>query len=150
MLCLRTDARCLFVERGIGVVLDMLEREFCVSGEGEEVQRLQEEEGGVAWGSRLPVYTFVPHSSHEHDSVEWVSQYDEAIAGMPVSNGSRFYEKSELKIGIVCDIFFYESIFAAAHFVPLHSGSWQETLEREAIDVLLFVTTWRGLDEEES
>lgn len=85
-----------------------------------------------------------------HSKKDFEQLHDEAIAAMPVSNGSRFYEKSELKIGIVCDTFFYESIAAAAHFVPLHSGNWRETLQKESIDVLLFVTAWRGLDKEES
>ncbi len=68
------------------------------------------------------------------------------IDALPESNGCRYYEKSSLRIGIICDEFFYDSINAAAEFVPLEPTDWREKLP--GVDLLLVVSLWRGLHEE--
>ncbi len=78
---------------------------------------------------------------------QWALPYLERIKSMEESNGCRYYEKIPLRIGIVCDEFFYDSIKAAADFVYLTPDSWRSELE-QGLDCLLFVSAWRGLDME--
>ena len=68
------------------------------------------------------------------------------IESLPESNGCRYYEKSKLRIGIICDEFFYDSINAAAEFVPMEPTDWKEKLP--GVDILMIVSLWRGLHEE--
>lgn len=78
---------------------------------------------------------------------KWIDNYIEHIAKIPESNGSRFYQKLPYRIGLICDEFFYESISAAADFIFLTPDNWKEEMEK-GLDVLLFVSAWRGLNEE--
>ncbi len=68
------------------------------------------------------------------------------LNALPESNGSRYFEKSRLRIGILCDEFFLDSIQAAADFIPLTPENWKAELP--TVDLLLVVTLWRGLHEE--
>lgn len=78
---------------------------------------------------------------------KWIEAYTDRINSIPDSNGCRYYEKLQNKIGIVCDEFFYDSICSAANFVYLTPENWREELNNR-LDALLFVSTWRGLAEE--
>ena len=77
----------------------------------------------------------------------WALPYLEQIKQIPDSNGCRYYAPVAFRVGIVCDEFFYESIKAAANFVYLTPENWREELE-QGLDVLLFVSAWRGLNME--
>ena len=68
------------------------------------------------------------------------------LQALPESNGTRYFEKSRLRIGILCDEFFYDSVCSAADFVPLTPTNWREELP--GLELLLVVTLWRGLHEE--
>ena len=68
------------------------------------------------------------------------------INALPESNGCRYYERSRLKIGIICDEFLYDSIKSAAEFVPLEPKNWREILP--SLNVLLIVSLWHGLHDE--
>lgn len=77
----------------------------------------------------------------------WFDQYADVVNSIPDSNGTKYYQKLNLKIGIICDEFFFDSIKASANFIYLMPDSWKESID-EGIDVLLFVSAWRGLNEE--
>ncbi len=85
--------------------------------------------------------------NHTNDDY-WFQTHKELIDGIDVSNGIRYYEKFKTKIGIICDEFFYESVEDAAHFVYLTPNNYMEKITNNDIEVLLFVTTWRGLQQE--
>ena len=76
----------------------------------------------------------------------WIEQFDSILLNFKSSNGIKYYDKSELKIGIVCDEFFYESISASADYTYLTPNNFREHIYN--IDLLLFVSTWRGLNNE--
>ena len=78
---------------------------------------------------------------------QWALPYLEQIRALPDSNGCRYYEKLPLRVGIVCDEFFYDSIQAAADFIYLTPKNWREKVE-QGIDVVLFVSAWQGLNRE--
>ncbi|MBQ3378466.1 MAG: glycosyltransferase [Clostridia bacterium] len=78
----------------------------------------------------------------------WVYKYDEAIEALPDSNGIRYYNKAQCSIGIIADEFFYESISDAADFVYVTPENYESVIAGKEIDVLLFVSAWRGLNNE--
>ena len=77
----------------------------------------------------------------------WLDNYMDKLEKIPDSNGCKFYKKLSCRIGLVCDEFFYESISAAADFVFLTPDNWKEEIDK-GLDVLLFVSAWRGLNGE--
>lgn len=66
------------------------------------------------------------------------------IECIPESNGSRYYKKHSMQIGIIADEFLYQSYKDIANFIPITFGNYQDY--KEQIDLLLVVTTWKGLD----
>lgn len=67
---------------------------------------------------------------------------------LPKSNGSRFYVKRQVKIGIVCDPFMWGTLAPAADFVFIHpTEDGFRTLKK--VDCLLVVSTYFGLRDEE-
>lgn len=89
----------------------------------------------------------VPSQKMSREQENWIENYIDRIAAIPDSNGCRYYEKLPYRIGLICDEFFYESIRSAADFVFLTPDNWEGALE-QGLDVMLFVTAWRGLHEE--
>lgn len=61
-------------------------------------------------------------------------------------NGS-YYQRFPIKIGIVCDRFYFEAIEDAADFVYLSPNVDDKTLS--SLDLLLVVSAWRGLENDE-
>lgn len=122
---------------------------------GSEEIAGSEERAGTA-GTKEPAVKAnlpVPQAPKEPDTVmteaqeQWVQPYLERIGAMEESNGCRYYERLPLRMGIVCDEFFYDSMKDAADFVYLTPDNWRGELE-QGLDGLLFVSTWRGLDME--
>lgn len=77
----------------------------------------------------------------------WLDRYFDRLVMIPDSNGCRYYEKSDKRIGLVCDEFFYESVCSAADFVMITPDNWEDEIAK-GLDAMLFVTAWRGLHEE--
>lgn len=59
------------------------------------------------------------------------------------SNGSRFFEKLNLNIGIIADEFLYESFKNIANIKYL---SRNDISVDKSLDFVIFATTWRGVD----
>ncbi len=66
------------------------------------------------------------------------------VSAMPESNGCRYYEKSKLRIGIICDEIFFNSIKNAAEFVYVTPTNWREKLD-EGFDAFFYVSAWHGI-----
>lgn len=66
---------------------------------------------------------------------------------MPNSNGGRYYGKCPLRIGLICDRFYYDSVISAADFVYLSPNDWESKID--ALDVFLIVSTWNGINNNE-
>lgn len=95
----------------------------------------------------LTVVDTANESTISDEQLNWFNQYSNSVNIMPESTGFRFYKKLNIKIGIICDQFFYDSIYSVADFVYLTPDNWENEL-RNGIDVFLFVTAWRGLNDE--
>lgn len=78
------------------------------------------------------------------------NKYFERVKGeveiIPDSNGCRFYERYDTKIGIIADEFLYNSYKDVALFYPVTPTNYMEVAGQT--DVLLVVSAWRGLDNE--
>lgn len=77
-------------------------------------------------------------------------RFFESIKGqvekVPLSNGSRFYQKLDVKVGIVADEFLYNSLKDTAEFYYINYKNYQKYTD--ILDVFIIVTTWNGLDKE--
>lgn len=72
--------------------------------------------------------------------------FAQLAAGLPKSNGSRFYERLPLRVGIVADPFVLQNFEKTCQLVPMTPDTWQDALG--SIDCLLVTSTWRGADGE--
>ena len=78
---------------------------------------------------------------------EYFSRIAPMLLDIPKSNGGRYYEKLDMRIGIVCDQFYYDSIYGTADFVYLSPENWEGKMD--GLSCLLLVSTWKGLHNEE-
>ncbi|QTN00780.1 glycosyltransferase [Sediminibacillus dalangtanensis] len=65
---------------------------------------------------------------------------------IPVSNGSRYYNKMNVTIGIVADEFLFNSFQGVANFIYITPDNYKDYADQ--LDVFLLVTTWKGLNME--
>lgn len=65
---------------------------------------------------------------------------------LPESNGSRFYNKINTNIGIIADEFLFNSFKDIANFFYIERKNYKNYSGK--LDVLLIVTTWKGLNYE--
>ena len=71
---------------------------------------------------------------------------DERLKKLPVSNGSRYYDRLNKRLGIICDSFLYEGFKNCCELVYITPQNYEAELRK--IDVLLITTTWHGLNHE--
>ncbi|MBS4204784.1 glycosyltransferase [Lederbergia citrea] len=63
---------------------------------------------------------------------------------LPESNGSRYYNKINANIGIIADEFLFNSFKDVANFLYIERNNYKKFSGK--LDVLLIVTTWKGLN----
>ncbi len=68
------------------------------------------------------------------------------IAQIPESNGSKYYQRLNVNIGIVADEFLYRSLEGAANLFYITEDNYKDYLDR--LDVFIVVSTWKGLGQE--
>jgi len=68
------------------------------------------------------------------------------LDAMPESNGCRWYQPYDVRVGVICDEFLYNSLMSSAVLVPVTPDNYRETCAE--IDVLLVVSAWRGVNGE--
>ena len=82
----------------------------------------------------------------KHADVNYISKIKPLIDQIPDSNGSRFYKKLDVNIGIVADEFLYNSFDGVANFHYITRDNYKEYTDK--LDIFLLVTTWKGLNME--
>lgn len=98
-------------------------------------------------GRKGPDWAYVPQAEFERNTDrDFFQQVKPLIDALPQSNGCRYYQRCQLRIGIVADRFFLDSIKDAADFLFLTPDHWEEQIQE--IDFLLMVSAWSGLNEE--
>ncbi|SDJ77269.1 Spore maturation protein CgeB [Jeotgalicoccus aerolatus] len=71
-----------------------------------------------------------------------LDKYEESIQNISKSNGSRFFKKINLNIGIVCDEFLFNSFKDVANFEYI---SRDNPIIKD-YDFVIFASSWRGID----
>ncbi|MGM0876424.1 MAG: glycosyltransferase [Bacillota bacterium] len=64
---------------------------------------------------------------------------------IPTSNGSRYYNKLNVTIGIIADEFLYSSYKDIANFIYITRENYKEYQGK--LDLFFVASTWRGIDE---
>ncbi|PAE30537.1 glycosyl transferase family 2 [Paenibacillus sp. 7884-2] len=82
----------------------------------------------------------------KHADINYISKIKPLIDQIPDSNGSRFYKKLDVNIGIVADEFLYNSFDGVANFHYITRDNYKEYTDK--LDIFLLVTTWKGLNME--
>lgn len=68
------------------------------------------------------------------------------IKTIPDSNGSRYYKKFDKTIGIITDEFMYNYYKDAVNLIYINYFDYKSILENNDIDIFMFVSCWRGMD----
>ncbi len=68
------------------------------------------------------------------------------LDAMPESNGCRWYQPYDARMGVICDEFLYNSLMSSASLVPVTPDNYSEVCKE--IDLLLVVSAWRGVSGE--
>jgi glycosyltransferase involved in cell wall biosynthesis len=74
----------------------------------------------------------------------------ELAKNIPISNGSTYFKKIPLNIAIITDLFmfnFYKDTFEKVYY--LSPDNYDEILSSKRIDILLYVTCWKGINFDE-
>lgn len=74
----------------------------------------------------------------------------ELARSLPRSNGSAIYSPLDYSVAIITDDFmyqYYKSAFKSLHY--LSPSNYKEVFSSSEIDVLLYVTTWKGMEGDE-
>ncbi|WP_022871617.1 glycosyltransferase [Yaniella halotolerans] len=68
----------------------------------------------------------------------------EQIAELPPTSSGIATKPFNTKIGIISDLFLFKSFDGLADFYPIYPGNYEQHAD---IDILLLVSTWRGVDD---
>lgn len=73
-----------------------------------------------------------------------LDKFKEAVKNIPNSNGSRIFKKLGLHVGLIADEFLYNSFkdVANVEYISRH-----ERFNYKDYDIVIFATTWRGIDQ---
>lgn len=82
----------------------------------------------------------------KHYDKKYLKSVYPLIKQLPESNGSRFYKKMNVNIGIIADEFLFNSYKGVANFYYITGSNYEELVEE--LDVFLVSTTWKGLNRE--
>ena len=78
-------------------------------------------------------------------NLELLQQIETIAGGIGDSNGSAYYKKSQLTIGILTDEFMYNYYKDAAGFVAIPYEHYQEFINNTELDMVMYVSCWRGM-----
>ncbi|MEG1141938.1 MAG: glycosyltransferase, partial [Clostridia bacterium] len=68
------------------------------------------------------------------------------IKDIPDSNGSRYYKKINKNIAIISDEFMFNYYNESVNLFYINYDNYQNIVEENKIDALLFITCWKGLN----
>ncbi|MCG1009960.1 glycosyltransferase [Salinicoccus sp. ID82-1] len=80
----------------------------------------------------------------QEGKVDFLNEIAPYFSDLGKSNGSRYFEKLKLDIGIICDEFLYHSYKDVAnfHYINSEGGGLSKSL-----DFIIVASTWKGLDQ---
>lgn len=95
---------------------------------------------GLSTGPNISKYIDLRDKLAELDFLEKVSGY---LDDVPLSNGTSFYDKIDVSIGIIADEFLYNSFKDVADFHYIEKDNYAHL--RGKLDVVLIASTWKGI-----
>lgn len=93
--------------------------------------------------SKLTVDEYLNHRDKVAD-LHYFERIKPLLDQIPESNGSRYFQKNTLRVGIIADEFLYQSYKDVANFFPITIQNYQTY--KDQLDILLVVSAWKGLD----
>ena len=78
--------------------------------------------------------------------MEFANNIEEQLKMVPISNGSRYYDRINKRLGIICDSFLYQGFRNCCELVYITPQNYEDQLRN--VDVLLITSTWHGLNHE--
>lgn len=76
-------------------------------------------------------------------NIPFYNKIDEIISNIPSSNGSNYYKKANLTIGIITDEYMFNYYKDAVTLKYITYNEYKKTVKD--IDILLFISCWRGM-----
>lgn len=89
-----------------------------------------------------------PAVASEFEGERFVERMRSLVENMPVSHGGRYYCRFNVRIGIVCDEFLWDSWKDAADFVYISPDQDPDVVLR-GLDCFVVASAWRGLNNNE-
>jgi 2-polyprenyl-3-methyl-5-hydroxy-6-metoxy-1,4-benzoquinol methylase len=65
------------------------------------------------------------------------------------SNGSSYYKEFDVNIGVITDNLAFDYFNNSANFIYTGPNNYKKILDNKSIDMLMFITCWRGMDNED-
>lgn len=90
-----------------------------------------------------PILERLPHLLRAPSGQDLRSQILDQVADLPPTSAGIANTPFTTKIGIISDLFLYKSFEGLADFKPIYPQNYQHHAD---IDVLLMVSTWKGID----
>ena len=84
-------------------------------------------------------YALLTDKARKEELVQQITQ-------MPLSNGSRYYRKLPLRVGIVSDEFLFENYSSTCELIALTPENWKKLLP--SLDCVIVTSVWHGLSGE--
>ena len=82
-------------------------------------------------------------SNESKVNMEFYNDIDNLIKNIPASNGSNYYDKINIKIGIITDEYMFNYYKDAVELIYIDYDNYKEELKD--VDLLLFVSCWHGM-----
>lgn len=70
---------------------------------------------------------------------------DILLSGIPESNGSHYYQKSSINIGIITDEYMFNYYKDAVNLFYLPSDGYKDIIDNNRIDIVMFISCWKGM-----
>jgi glycosyltransferase involved in cell wall biosynthesis len=78
--------------------------------------------------------------------LKFFQRIEHLIKQIPDSNGSKYFKKKDINVGIIADEFLYQAYKDVANLFYITNQNYKEY--KGKLDILLVVTTWKGLNNE--
>ena len=71
------------------------------------------------------------------------------LACIASSNGSAYYSRGSLRVGVITDEFMYNIYKDAVTLVDLHPGDYRDVIDNGFVDVVFYISCWHGMENDE-
>ncbi|WP_329383443.1 glycosyltransferase [Anaerofustis sp. HA2171] len=93
------------------------------------------------------ISSFEKKQKYEQESInkDFFNSIEDLTSNIKESNGSSYYNKSNMKVGIITDEFMFNYYKDALDLVYISPDNYEQVIENENLDFVLFVSCWHGM-----